>query len=128
MATEIKNKSEFVRGILRDIGALSENPPDGWRDKVEEALEKQGLKMHQVMIYQLRRKELEKSGDVTINKKKPGRKPGKTKGQKAILATPELSLDDILAARKVAEEFGGVGKLAAALSALDKINTTLLGK
>lgn len=130
---EIKNKSEFVRGVLRDIGALTENPPDGWREKVEDALKKQNLEMHQVMIYQVRRKEMEKMAETDAPvKKKPGRKPGQKPAAKtAKTATVNgngLSLDDILSARKLAEEFGGVGKLSAALSALDTINTTLLGK
>lgn len=127
---EIKNKSEFVRGVLRDIGALTDNPPEGWREKVEEALKKQNLEMHQVMIYQVRRKAMEKaSDDAAPAKKKPGRKPGTKiapKAAKPAEVASGLSLDDIVNARKVAEEFGGVGKLASALAALDKINTTLL--
>lgn len=135
MATEIKNKSEFVRGVLRDIGALTENPPEGWRAKVEEALKKQDLEMHQVMIYQIRRKAMEKAAsEAAPAKKKPGRKPGqktatKVAAPKATVAAAAngLSLDDILNARKVADDFGGVGKLSAALTALNTINTTLLG-
>lgn len=137
MATEIKNKSEFVRGVLREIGALNDNPPEGWRAKVEEALKNQNLEMHQVMIYQIRRKAMEKVAEGAKGaKKKPGRKPGvkaavvvatKPKAQAKPVANG-LSLDDILSARKLAEEFGGVGKLSAALTALDTINTTLLGK
>lgn len=136
---EIKNKSEFVRGVLKDIGALVDPPPDGWRAKVEEALKKQNLEMHQVMIYQIRRTEMEKAleeaGEKPV-KKKPGRKPKakvtiKAKAKSKVKpvkskAVSGLSLDDILNARKVAEEFGGVEKLSAALTALDTINTTLL--
>ena len=128
--TEIKNKSEFVRGVLRQIGALSETPPDGWRLKVEDALAKQKVEMHQVMIYQIRRKEMEK---MVKSEHKPeplakinadGQKPTLKRGPKPKSKQMDaLSITDLLKARKVAIDFGGVEKLLGALNAL----STLLG-
>lgn len=122
--TEIKNKSEFVRGVLRQIGALSETPPNGWRLKVEDALAKQNVEMHQVMIYQIRRKEMEKmvngehkSEPPTINA--DGKKSTLKRGPKSKSKQMDaLSIADLLKARKFANDFGGVEKLLGALNAL----------
>jgi hypothetical protein len=129
MAIEIKNKSEFVRGVLREIGALQEPAPEGWRQKVEAALAKQNLTMHQVMIYQIRKREIDKlaeSGEKApaATAPKRGRKPGYKVTPKAAPVAPVstgLSVTDLLAARKVADEFGGVAKLTEALTALSTI-------
>lgn len=139
--SEVKNKSEFVRQVLKDIGALSNNPPEDWKQQVEAALAKEKLSMHQVMIYQVRRNALEAAGLVPKREKtkaaakkaapkgKPGRKPGtKVAPKKSPKAsTASLSLDDLVKADKIAAEFGGAEKLSQALNALSKINSTVLG-
>ena len=133
--SEIKNKSEFVRGVLRDIGAITVPAPDGWRQKVEKALEDQKIKMHQVMIYAIRRAELEKSGLMPAAEAKPVqareavlRNVGKKADAKIKPAPVEtanngrhLSVQDLLLAKKHAQDFGGVEKLSEALSVLAKL-------
>lgn len=61
------NKSELVRNILQEIGAISENPPENWKDTVIEKLGKN--KVNDVLIYQIRRRILEKNGFATPKKK-----------------------------------------------------------
>ena len=51
------NKTAFVRNVLKEIGAITANPPEGWRQKVEEALAKQSLSMHQVTIFRFVRRQ-----------------------------------------------------------------------
>lgn len=138
--SEVKNKSEFVRTVLKDIGALSANPPEDWKKQVEDALAKEKITMHQVMIYQVRRNAMEAAGLLpkrdtkaaakkVAPKGKPGRKPGtKVAPKKSPKASgPSLSLDDLVKANKIADEFGGAEKLASALKALSTINSTVLG-
>lgn len=137
--SDVKNKSEFVRTVLKDIGALSANPPADWKKQVEAALAKEKITMHQVMIYQVRRNAMEAAGLVPKSEKsaakkaapkgKPGRKPGtKVAPKKSPKASGvSLSLDDLVKANKIADEFGGAEKLASALKALSTINSTVLG-
>jgi len=133
MATEIKNKSEFVRGVLKDIGALVETPPTDWREKVQAALKKQGLGMHNVMVYAVRRETMKKLAKGENGKAKKAEKPEKPKvelavkertastpGRKPKAAQPksELSVSDLITVQKFADQFGGAGKLTEALAAL----------
>jgi hypothetical protein len=118
-----KRASDVVREALKEIGALVDNPPEGWRKQVEEVLEKHKLKMHQVSIYQLRQKEMAKqAGGKPV--KKRGRKPGKAKAvAKTVRITPangtiitinnvKLSVDDLKAVKELAERLGGLDSLS----------------
>lgn len=59
----IRSKTDFVRMVLKDIGALSEtNPPIGWVHEVEKRLSENNLSMHRNMIYLTRRKMLKPLG------------------------------------------------------------------
>lgn len=105
MSVETKvNKSKIARQILSDIGALSENPPEGWRAKVEEELGKQGIKMHKVSLYQIRSKALKGKAA-----KKAARKQSVNQAVKK--ANPNdnssVSFDDIQVVRGLLEKHGG---------------------
>lgn len=54
------NKSEKVREILKEIGALSKNPPENWITTLREKLG--DLKVSAPLIYQIRRNVMKKSG------------------------------------------------------------------
>jgi len=104
------NKSEVVRQILHEIGAVTETPPDGWRNTVEERLSKQkgkdgkSMKMNAVTIYQLRRKEIDKA---------TGRTPKK--------ASSFNDLQKLIEVKKFAESLGGIEQLEQALNFLKQL-------
>jgi len=112
MATETTriNKSEVVRKILHEIGAVTENPPDGWRTTVEERLAKQKgndgkpMKMNAVTIYQLRRTEIDKKSG------KPSKKPGKFS-----------DLEKLVEVKKFADTLGGLDQLEQAVNFLKQL-------
>lgn len=115
MATETNciNKSEVVRKILHEIGAVSENPPKNWRTSVEERLSKQKgddgkpMKMAEVTIYQIRRKEINKKSGK--NSKKSG-KSGKFS-----------RIESLVEVKKFADTFGGLDQLEQAINFLKQL-------
>jgi hypothetical protein len=118
--TEKISRSQFVRSVLQEIGAISANPPEDWRKQVEEALRKNKMEMHNVTIYQIRKKLLQESG--FKGKQRKRRKNAET----VALAKPrrtrkeDVSLDDIFALQKFAEKFGGFKRLQHAISVLEQ--------
>jgi hypothetical protein len=119
------NKTAFVRNVLQQIGAITANPPEGWRQKVEEALAKQSLSMHQVTIYQIRQKAMkEASGLVPPAKAKPGRPKAapkaaasKTVASKAPVKG-SLTVADLQAVVEFSKRFGGINGLSEAVAAI----------
>jgi uncharacterized membrane protein YdfJ with MMPL/SSD domain len=109
------NKSAFVRGVLKDIGALTANPPEGWRQKVEEALQKQGLSMHNVTIYQIRQNALKAKGE------KKARKKAEAAAVTATAPTTngsKLTVDNLRAVQQFAKTVGGIDSLQEAINVL----------
>jgi hypothetical protein len=55
-------KVKIVAQVLNEMGLCREPDtnklPDGWRQRVEKALAKQGVKCHMTTIYEVRRKEV----------------------------------------------------------------------
>ena len=112
------NKSEFVRGVLNEIGAFADPAPEGWKAKVNAALAKQNLTMHEVMIYNIRREGLKKAGLKKPSEKVKAQKVKTPKKEKSFTLDSSLTLNDLLSAHKFATEFGGVEKLSKALTAI----------
>lgn len=118
------NKSAFVRNILKEIGAVTANPPDGWREQVREALEKQNLDMHNVTIYQIRRQLI--NGEAPIKKtRKTKDKTTKVKAAKAIKAKAgdvnvngNLTVADLHSLVEFSKKFGGLDGLNDAVNAI----------
>lgn len=113
------NKSAAVRQILNDIGALSNNPPVGWRKRVEEALKKQGLEVHQVSIYQARSKLMKSMGisaDSEESAAVPTKKPAKPK-------TDNFTVSDMTSVRDFAAKFGGLDGLLTIISTIKSFSS-----
>jgi hypothetical protein len=131
MATQTEpkqTKTAFVRGVLQEIGAITPNPPEGWRQRVEEALKKHNLDMHQVTIYQIRQKALkDKQGGKGKAKGKTGKAVAVPVNNGVVAAlhgagpVANLTLGDLQAIQTFAEKFGGVAGLQAACNALQTL-------
>lgn len=112
-ATPRINKSEVVRQILNEIGAVNETPPEGWRATVEERLSKhkgkdgKPMKMNAVTIYQLRRTEIDK-------------KAGKRK-TRATNSAKFNDLEKLVEVKKFAETVGGIEQLEQAIAFLKQL-------
>jgi hypothetical protein len=112
------NKTAFVRNVLKEIGALTATPPEGWRQKVEEALAKQNLNMHQVTIYQIRHKEAIKEA---IKEAAGTPAKGRPKAQAApaqVIGNANLTVADLQAVLEFAKKFGGLDGLTEAVSTI----------
>lgn len=123
------SKTEFVRRILNEIGAVSEkNPPEGWVLEVEKRLAQNNLKMHRNTIYFTRRNMLKSQGKKNANAKLSGKKkhfqnkPSEMSGSINYAATqPVFSANHISALRdvqKLAQKFGGLRHLSEAVEFL----------
>ena len=113
-----QTKTSFVREVLREIGAVTENPPADWKQKVAEALAAHGLKIHQVTLYQTRKAMLE-------GNKKPAKK-GRPVGSKAApKAAPKASagpsLEELIKIKEFANQVGGYARLAEGIKFLQAI-------
>jgi len=115
------NKTAFVRNVLKEIGAITANPPEGWRQKVEEALAKQNLSMHQVTIYQIRQKAIKEAAGAPPAKGKPKGRP------KALASTiapapangnSNLTVADLQSVLEFAKKFGGLDGLSYAVATI----------
>lgn len=130
-----QTKTAFVRGVLQEIGAITPTPPEGWRQKVEEALQKHGLDMHQVTIYQIRQKALKDAGVKNGKARGKGKGKGKAKGKPQARATvpvnngvpvaaqqgpasSKLTLGDLQAIQTFAKQYGGLDGLQEAVAAI----------
>jgi hypothetical protein len=131
LSTENKvNKSEFIRNILRDIGALSDNPPEGWRTKVEEALKENKIELSNNYIYNIRTKAMQDAGTYKKNLWDSKRKSSKRKflNRKKALKNngsvvlsksyADVTLKQLQSVRSFAEKLGGIDNLAKIIDAL----------
>ncbi len=121
------NKSDVIRKILQDIGAIAKDAPEGWVKTVKAKLEAKGLGVSDPMIYQLRTKELAKAGIVV--KTKRGRKKAAAKAKAVSLAvgssasTPKNAgmYDALFAVKKLAKELGGLEHVEWAVAVLKRL-------
>lgn len=106
-ATKTRSKADIVREILNNLGAVSDEPPEGWKVAAEKELKKRKLKVHQTQIYEIRRKELAKqqaaSGEAPAT---PTRRRRRRKPQ-----VEKLNFDAAVKIAKFAAPYGGLAKL-----------------
>lgn len=117
MSTEVtkeKSKADVVRGILLQIGAAKQNPPEGWYKKTTELLAKSNIKVHQTHVYAIRNKMLRKSRPVVAKKQvEPEVRPLPVKSS-------QICLSDLLAVKNFSKQFGGLDKLRDCIRALEQ--------
>jgi len=116
------NKTAFVRNVLKEIGAITTTPPEGWRQKVEEALAQQKLSMHQVTIYQIRQNLIKEAAGAPAKGKSKGRPKAQAAAPKTAPApvngNANLTVADLQAVQEFAKKFGGLDGLTDAVSAI----------
>ncbi len=123
MAKAKVNKSDVIRKILSDIGAIAKDAPEGWAKTVTTKLEAKGIKVSAPMIYQLRTRELEKAGIVV--KAKRGRKKAAAKVKAVVASVPAAKtsgkFDALFAVKKLANELGGLEHVEWAVDVLKRL-------
>jgi hypothetical protein len=117
------NKSDVIRKILSDIGAISKDAPEGWAKTVTTKLEAKGIKVSAPMIYQLRTKEMAKAG-MTV-KAKRRRKKAAAKAKAVLVSAPAAntsgSYEALFAVKKLANELGGLEHVESAVAVLKRL-------
>ena len=113
-----QTKTSFVREVLREIGAVTDEPPVGWKKKVEEALAAHNLNMNQVTIYQTRLKLL-RGGSAKKDSTKKGRPVGSTNAPKAVKT---LQVEELIQIREFAKTIGGINRLSEGVKFIQAFN------
>lgn len=119
------NKTATVRNLLKDIGAISSNPPEGWRHMVEKALQEQNLSMHSNTIYQIRNTLMGESKESPVKSKKLGRPKSVATDVKKNLSKsepessfPKLNIADLESLKEISKKFGGLDGLINAVKVI----------
>lgn len=126
-----RSKTDFVRQILREIGAVSGGePPEGWVKQVEKRLADNNMKMHRNTIYFTRRNMLKSQGKKNTFGKNQKLTKSVTQEENSdslssiVLDRPLISQNQLNAFRevqKLAVKFGGLRQLAGAVDFLISI-------
>jgi hypothetical protein len=126
MAKAKVNKSDVIRKILSDIGAIAKDAPEGWAKTVATKLEAKGIKVSAPMIYQLRTKEMAKAG-VVVKTTRRRKKAAKAKAVSLVVgsAAPapkhDGKYDALFAVKKLANELGGLEHVESAVAVLKRL-------
>lgn len=115
------NKSAFVRNVLKEIGALTAKPPEGWRQKVEEALQAQNLKMSTVTIYQIRNKAMSGKKRKQHVENAVEAKATPIDGRRKSRKLESVSIADLKSLQVFATRFGGLDNLESMIALLKSI-------
>lgn len=110
------NKSEIARSILKEIGALTSKPPEGWRQQLEQRLAEQNLTMSRVMIYAVRNKAMAKKQEIKAAKAAASL-PTKRNNPKA----KDKVFSDFLKVAEVAKSVGGLDNMLEIIHTLKKL-------
>ena len=139
------NKTAFVKNVLKEIGALGQTPPEGWRQQVEEALKKANLQMHTVTIYQIRSKAIKEAGKPANGRRGRPKATGATEATKGVRGRPKgttkakaksqpitmgtkstfLTIEDVISVQKFSENFGGLNGLAKVIGTIQGLVQSL---
>lgn len=115
------NKTETVRGILKEMGALVKSPPSGWANQVQAKLAEQNLNVSKVRVYQIRtmtmqaRKKARSRKSVDESVVKTGR-PSKKQSY-------ESAMEHLAKVAEFANSIGGLENLEKTIQILKKIKS-----
>jgi|GEM_PF-3576058 len=121
MAKAKVNRSEVIRNILQDIGAVSKDAPAEWAKTVTTKLGKMGIKVSPPMIYQVRTKEMVKAG-LAVKSKRPRKTAPKAKAVgNSHKPRNGGNYDVLFAVKKLSDQLGGLDQLDSAIEALRQL-------
>jgi hypothetical protein len=127
MAKAKVNKSDVIRKILSDIGAIAKDAPEGWAKTVMTKLNAKGIKVSAPMIYQLRNREMAKAGVAVKTKRRHRKVAAKAKAVSLVVgsSTPATKhdgkYDALFAVKKLANELGGLEHVESAVAVLKRL-------
>jgi hypothetical protein len=107
MAKRKVNKSQAIREMIEKMGRQDAAPK-----AVAEALAGQGLKVTTGLVSNIK---------FAMKKGKKGRKRGRSPGRKPSANREAISLENLLAAKKLVEQLGSLDAATAAIGALAKL-------
>ena len=107
------NKSEEIRKVA---GAMKERGEKPRPVTIVALLKKQGIAVSSPQVSMV----LKRMGFKPRKRRKAGAAAGAPKAARPRAAAGQLSIDDLLAAKKVVEQFGGSDRAIAAISALKR--------
>jgi hypothetical protein len=117
MTTEVRiNKTEAVRGILKEMGALVKNPPEGWANQVQAKLTESNINVSKVRVYQIR--------TMTMSARKARMKPDGTvakTGRPTRKQSFENAMEHLSQVADFANSVGGLDNLEKTIQILKKL-------
>lgn len=127
MTTESKkenapSKASVAREFMKKIGAFTKNPPEGWADKVEAHLKEKGFSIpasNKVQIYTIRSEAMKKDLKTTSKLKSAAKPKSKRKTSGSV---HEFTIEDLSAAKKYADDNGGILRCIESLKALQVLS------
>ena len=126
MAKQTGTKSEAVLEILERIGAITSEPPAGWLQTVQEALERKRIQMHPQSIYGVRSKALKELKEMEKAERRANREAAQHEEEEKQQATNgfvSITVADMLVLKEFINEFGGVERVKNALQAFDTLTS-----
>lgn len=137
MAGKVTNKSEVIRGLLREIGADRGQPPVNMVSTIQSRLEKRGIKVSTPLIYQLRSQLIKENArsDSKAHAKAQAKQPPKlspkpaAKGSSLAEALPQVrnvkaetvTLEHLMAIKSIVSKLGGIGRFRKAFDAYESL-------
>lgn len=145
-----KTKQEMVADVLRSLNFLHDNPPADWKNRVEQALNRQGVQVHYTTIYESRKKEMRKLREQRAQQPPPKVNPDpqpvkkeetmdrqpvaernhaaptsgapvSTASQPQKTVAEKLTVADALAIKNFAKKYGGLGGLTEAVKVVAEL-------
>lgn len=117
MAASTINRSDVIREILQEIGAMNETPPKGWVEMVRKGLKKRKITVDDTMIYNVRRKDL-----VRLQRDQTVRETGVPAESK--IRDAKVSLADCIKVSELIKEVGGYSKFEKVLSIMNALRNS----
>ena len=115
--TKTINRSDVIREILQEIGAMEQTPPKGWVDMVRKGLKKRKLTVDDTMIYNVRRKDLNR-----LARDQAVRETGIP--VEAKVRDAKISMADCMKVSDLIKDIGGYSKLEKILSIMNVLRNS----
>lgn len=128
--TQERTKSDIIREVLAELGCLTENPPTGWHDRVTRALKRQKITAHPTMIYDLRRKEMQRLARQQEQEEFANEVAGPQNGNGNEVGNSQptlggITLSQAVEIKSLADQYGGFDSLIEVVSTVKSFSDAL---